>query len=169
MHITSLLQVMEAEMVLINEMTGLERRMLVSLLNRNSSEVQTCQEQYFQLSAHIQQAEDIRLSILQKTALSLGSPSHNNQILSSIELMARIEHYLDPESRQTLQDCKRRFRQSLGQLINSNNALKVYTEAQLITLDSFLTELFPDRADGTYGSDGRQRTTMRPQVLNTQV
>ena len=106
---------------------------------------------------------------IRRIAAAMGIVSHPSTQTSPAELMARIADRLDPEERSQLTLAGRRFSVAVQELVSMNQALHTYTQAQLVTLDGFLTELFPSRDQGTYGSDGRHQANARPILLNRHI
>lgn len=169
MSVENLLQVMQAQTLLLRELAGLEQKMLRSLLDRNSAVVQECNERYQGLSTHLDQAEKVRIELIRRLAHAMGIVSHPGTQTSPSELMARITDRLDPQERNAFTMASRRFSVAVQELVAMNQALHTYTQAQLVTLDGFLTELFPSRDQGTYGADGRHQSNGRPMLLNRHI
>ena len=169
MSVQNLVQVMQAQTVLMNELAALEKRMLSAILAKNAAGIQACVEQNDALSAHLEQAETVRIAIIGNLATSYGIVSHPDSDCRSLELFDRVVLRLDAKSQAQVKDTIKLFRVAVQNLVNMNQALRMYTEAQLVTLDSFLCELLPQRNHGVYGADGKQSASARPQLLNRQA
>jgi len=169
MSVQNLVQVMQAQTVLMNELAALEKRMLSAILAKNAAGIQACVEQNDALSAHLEQAETVRLALIAKMAGQLGITVHAGSDSRSIELFDRMVARLDAKSQAQVKETIKLFRVAVQNLVNMNQALRMYTEAQLVTLDSFLCELLPQRNHGVYGADGKQSASARPQLLNRQA
>ena len=169
MNIQDLLQVMQAQCLLMNELTGLEHRMLTAVLDKDSTAIQLCNERCAVLSASLAQAEDVRLALIRHLSAFYGVESDPTAIEDQSELLGRLSSRLEPAGRAALAASLRSFKVSVQQLVGINQCLQSYTEAQMITLNSFLTELLPQRNHGIYGSDGRQTASQRPQLFKLQA
>ena len=169
MNIQDLLQVMQAQCLLMNELTGLERRMLSAVLDKDAAAVQLCNERCNILSASLAQAEDVRLALVKHLAIDAGIKIDPALPTNQTELLARLCARLGAVERANLSQALRNFKISIQQLVGVNQGLQSYTEAQLITLNSFLTELLPERNNGVYGSDGKQSASGRPQLFKLQA
>jgi len=170
MTVDTLNQVLEAETVLMQELVLLEQKMLSALLEQDSLAVQNCQTDYTKLGKHLERAEEIRITILRQIALDKGinpiiDPVRGTEC-SQYELLKRLEQKLGSEEVQGIHDRNMQLKKAVKNLEASNRALQVYAQAQLVTLDTFLTELIPSKNEGFYGSDGRQQTSVRPRILN---
>lgn len=169
MSVQNLVEVMRAQTVLMNELATLEKRMLKALLDKDAQAVQACLEHNNLLSDHLAKAEEVRLALIGQLAASLGAADTSGAEIRPVELFDRILARLDPVTRGCLQEATRGFQAAVRNMVNINQALRMYTEAQLITLDTFLVELLPQRSQGVYGADGRQTASQRPQLLNRQA
>jgi hypothetical protein len=166
MSVQNLIAVMRAQTVLMNELAQLEKRMLAALLDKDAAAVQACLERNNLVAEHLNQAEEIRLALIARLAAFLGITSHPESAIRPVELFDHILARLEAAERATLQTATRSFRAAAASMVNLNRALRMYTEAQLTTLDSFLSELLPQRGHGVYGADGRQTASQRPQLLS---
>jgi flagellar biosynthesis/type III secretory pathway chaperone len=166
MSVQNLIQVMQAQTILMNELAALENRMLAAILVKDAGQIQSCTDANASLSAHLDQAETVRVTLVGRLAAEHGIVSHAESQTRTMELFDRVLLRLDSFDRTRLNEVSRQFRMAVSRLVNINQALRMYTEAQLGTLDSFLTELVPQRSDGVYGANGRQLANKRPQLLN---
>lgn len=173
MNVQTLIQVLEAEVILFRELAGLEQRMLLALLDHDSAKAQACQADYQTLCNHIAHAEEIRLSLIRKTAEEMGiNPVLDEQsarVMTPQELFARLQQQLAPELAGLVKDGMKDFKRAVEELLSTNRALAAYTQAQLLTLDGFLAELMPARKNGLYGADGRQQSSVRPQLFSREM
>lgn len=169
MKIQDLLQVMQAQCLLMNELSGLERRMLSAVLDKDAAAVQLCNERCAVLNASLAQAEEVRLALVRRLALAAGLRVDESKPLDQSELLARLGARLDAADRSALAAGLRGFKIAIQQLVGVNQGLQAYTEAQLVTLNSFMVELMPDRKQGVYGADGRQAGSARPQLFKLQA
>lgn len=164
MSVTTMLQVLEAEAILFREMVRLEQQMLAALLDHDSAATMALQEEYRSLGSHVDRAESIRTGLLQELARALGiDPARMD---STSHLVVRILGALDPDNAARFREGMKDLQSAMEELRMSNRALSLYTRARLDTLDCFLAELLPERGNGLYGSDGRQQSNLRPQILN---
>ena len=169
MSVQNLTQVMQAQTLLMNELAKLEKRLLSAILDKDASAIQECLSHNATLSEHLNQAEAVRVTLIARMAAQCGIVSHPESTIQTVELYERVLLRLPVAGREALKQTGREFRLAIQNLVSINQALRMYTEAQLVTLDSFLSELLPQRSHGVYGSDGRQTASQRPQLLNRQA
>jgi len=165
MSVHNLLQVMQAQGLLMNELATLECNVLAAVLEKDAAAVQRLNARRETLSAHLVQAEEVRVALIRKLALEHAIVLKADQSDDAAEVLARLTARLSDSDRSSLATALRRFKIALQQLVTMNQCLQSYTEAQMITLDSFMGELFPQRKQGVYGADGRQSTSARPQLV----
>ena len=169
MSVSNLIQVMQAQTILMNELAALENRMLAAILDKDAGAVQSCLETNATLSAHLDQAETVRVTLIGQLASERGIVTPSGTEKKVLEQFDRLMLRLDGLDRTRLTEISRQFKLAVQRLVSINRALRMYTEAQLVTLDSFLSELLPERSHGVYGADGRQSASVRPQLLNRQA
>lgn len=143
--------------------------MLTAVLDKDAAAVQLCNERCNILSASLTQAEDVRLALISHLAEYHGLKLDTSVSVDQSELLARLSARLDVAERAALANALRSFKVSVQQLVGINQCLQSYTEAQMLTLNSFLIELLPSRNQGVYGADGRQAASQRPQLIKLQA
>ncbi len=169
MSVQNLIQVMQAQTVLLNELAKLEKTLLSAILDKDAASIQGCIERNTTLSEHLNQAEAIRVTLIARMAAQCGIVSHPESSIQTVELYDRLLLRLPTVDCAHLRQSNKDFRLAIQNLVSINQALRMYTEAQLVTLDSFLCELLPQRTHGVYGANGRQTASQRPQLLNRQA
>lgn len=159
MALATLLQVIQAETVLCTEIGKVMDSILAGLIARDNARVQDGLTRFGEFSGSLAQAEAVRTRVYEElchvcrmdTSLGMGA------------LVARI----DPERRPAFAAALREFRVAVYHMRSVSQGIAAYTNSQLITLESFMVELFPDRSTGTYGSDGSRRSSASSFLFNS--
>jgi len=159
MALTTLLKLMQAETVLCNEIGTVLESVLQAVMKRDTAEAQTALDHYRELASSLAGAEAMRTKVFEQICDSTGCRADGG--------VSVLVSHVAPELGPRFADAIRSFRTAVFRLRGINQGLASYTEASLVTLESFLVELFPDRHNGLYGADGSMQSTGRPVLVNS--
>jgi len=159
MALDTFLQVIQAETVLCNEMTALSDVILRAVMKRNHAAVSESLARHQHLSSNLAKAEAMRSRLFKQ----LAEAGKFKEADGMSALLARLNNQHRGQFSNSLRD----FKVAVYRMRSANRALETYTNSQLVTLESFLVEILPDRDVGVYSANGSRTTSGRPLLVNS--